>query len=114
VPAGVTAVIWVASTLSTLVAATLPIVTPNEGPATNSVPVIVTAVPPDVGPEVGEMVPKVGAAVTGITNTITNSSVIMAINFQFFRTLTFIFLPPPFYSNDMICIVDRPSAFFHC
>ena len=61
VPAGVTAVIWVASTLTTLDAATLPIVTPNEPPDTKFEPVIVTGVPPAVGPELGKMVLNVGA-----------------------------------------------------
>jgi hypothetical protein len=110
----VTAVICESSSQETLIAATPPIVTPNEPPETKFVPVIVTGVPPAVGPELGIMVLNVGsAAETGITNIITNSSVIMAINFQFFRPPMFISLLPPFYPNDMICIVGKPLAFFH-
>jgi hypothetical protein len=57
-PAGVTAVIEVAETHTTLVAATPPIVT--VGPARKLVPVIVTAVPPAVVPLVTEIDVNVG------------------------------------------------------
>ena len=57
--AGVVAVIWVGLTTVTAVAAALPkaIVAPARKP----VPLMVTAVPPPVGPLVGEMVAIVGA-----------------------------------------------------
>ena len=61
VPAGVTAVIEVASTTTTLVAATPPIVT-LLAPLKLS-PVIVIAVPPAVVPEVGETLAIVGAGI---------------------------------------------------
>ena len=61
VPAGVTAVIEVASTTNTLVAATPPIVT-LLAPLKLS-PVIVIAVPPAVVPEVGETLAIVGAGI---------------------------------------------------
>lgn len=60
VPTGVTAVIWVDEVQTTFAAAAPPIVTPNEPPDTKSVPAIVTAVSPVVGPEFGEMLVKVG------------------------------------------------------
>ena len=63
VPAGVTAVIIVPSIRITFVAATLPIVTPNEPPSTKFPPMIVTAVPPSIGPEFGVMLVNVGPAV---------------------------------------------------
>jgi hypothetical protein len=63
VPAGVTAVIVVAAVLTTLVAGTPPIFTPNKPPATKFVPVIVIAVPPAIGPAAGATVVIVGAAV---------------------------------------------------
>jgi hypothetical protein len=59
----VTAVIVVAEDLTTLVAGTPPIVTPNKPPATKFVPVRVTAVPPATGPAAGAIVVKVGAEV---------------------------------------------------
>jgi len=58
--AGVVAVIEVALTTTTLVAALPPIVT--VAPAAKPVPLIVTAVPPAAGPEVGAMLLTVGAA----------------------------------------------------
>ena len=61
--AGVTAVIWVALTLTTLVAGAPPMVTPNEPPETKLEPVIVTGVPPAIGPEGGAMLVNVGPAV---------------------------------------------------
>ncbi len=60
VPAGVTAVIEVASTTTTLVAATPPIVT-LVAPV-KFVPVMVIAVPPANGPEDGLTLAMVGAA----------------------------------------------------
>lgn len=60
VPAGVIAVIEVAFTKVTLVAAALPIVT--EAPLAKPVPVIVTAVPPASGPEDGEILATVTVA----------------------------------------------------
>ena len=59
VPAGVTAVIDVALTTTTLVAATPPTVTLLA--PVKFVPVIVKAVPPNVEPDVGEMLAMVGA-----------------------------------------------------
>ena len=52
-PAGVVAVICVALTTTTLVAAATPKVT--VAPVAKLVPVIVTAVPPAVGPSFGEI-----------------------------------------------------------
>ena len=63
VPAGVIAAIWVASVTLTPVAGVPPIVTPSELPATKSDPVIVTAVPPSVVPDAGEMLVKTGGAI---------------------------------------------------
>jgi hypothetical protein len=57
-PAGVLAVIWVALTTTTLVAAVAPNVT--VAPVAKFVPVIVTAVPPAVGPPIGETLVTVG------------------------------------------------------
>ena len=57
---GVTAVIEVAETKTTLVAATPPMVTVI--PLTNPVPEIVTAVPPANGPPDGDTDATVGAA----------------------------------------------------
>jgi hypothetical protein len=59
-PAGVVAVIVVALTTTTLVAAVLPNVT--VAPAAKLVPVIVTAVPPEVDPVFGETLLTVGGA----------------------------------------------------
>ena len=59
-PAGVVAVIVVLFTTATLVAATLPNVT--VAPAAKFVPVIVTAVPPAVGPLFGDTLLTVGGA----------------------------------------------------
>jgi hypothetical protein len=59
-PAGVTAVIEVDETTVTLVAAVPPIVTPVA--PVKPVPVIVTDVPPAVGPELGEIALTVGGA----------------------------------------------------
>jgi hypothetical protein len=59
-PAGVTAVSCVVLTTFTEVAATPPIET--ETGDQKSVPVIVTVVPPEAGPEFGEMPVTVGAA----------------------------------------------------
>ena len=59
VPAGVVAVIWVALTTTTLVAAAVPNVT--VAPAAKLVPVMVTAVPPAVEPVFGDTVVTVGA-----------------------------------------------------
>ena len=64
-PAGVTAVIEVASTTTTLVAATPPTVTLLA--PVKLVPVMVIAVPPAVVPEVGETLAIVGAGI-GTTN----------------------------------------------
>jgi hypothetical protein len=58
--AGVVAVIVVAFTTTTFVAAVPPNVTP--APAAKFVPVIVTAVPPDVGPVFGDTLLTVGGA----------------------------------------------------
>jgi len=60
VPAGVTAVIEVEDTTVTEVAAAPPMVTPVA--PVKLVPVIVTLVPPAVGPELGEIAVTVGAA----------------------------------------------------
>jgi hypothetical protein len=60
VPAGVVAVILVLLTTTTLVAAALPNVT--VAPLAKLVPVIVTAVPPEVDPLFGETLLTVGAA----------------------------------------------------
>jgi len=57
--AGVTAVMVVLLVTLTLVAADPPIVT--DAPETKLVPVIVTEVPPVVGPDVGDMPETVGA-----------------------------------------------------
>jgi len=57
-PAGVVAVICVALTTTTLVAAAPPNVT--VAPVAKSVPVIVTAVPPTVGPLFGDTLLTVG------------------------------------------------------
>jgi hypothetical protein len=57
-PAGVVAVIWVELTTVTAVAAALPKV--MVAPARKPFPVRVTAVPPPVGPLVGEMPLRVG------------------------------------------------------
>jgi hypothetical protein len=57
-PAGVVAVIVVALTTTTLAAAVLPNVT--VAPAAKFVPVIVTAVPPEVDPVFGETLLTVG------------------------------------------------------
>lgn len=65
VPAGVTAVMWVASTKVTLVAAAPPTVTAREPPETKFVPVIVTVVPPAIGPVAGVMLVNVKSAVAG-------------------------------------------------
>jgi hypothetical protein len=59
VPAGVTAVIEVGLTTLTPVAATPPIVTVT--PLTKPVPVIVTEVPPAIGPKVGDILVTVTA-----------------------------------------------------
>jgi hypothetical protein len=59
-PAGVTAVIEVAETMVTLVAAAPPIVTAVA--PVKPVPVMVTDVPPAVGPEFGEIAVTVGGA----------------------------------------------------
>ena len=64
VPAGAVAVIWVALLTVTLVAAFEPKLT--EAPLTKFVPVIVTMVPPVVGPAVGLMLVTVGAGVVGV------------------------------------------------
>jgi hypothetical protein len=64
-PAGVTAVIEVGETTVKLVAAAPPIVT--AAAPVKSVPVIVTEVPPPVGPEFGEMLVTVGPT-AGTTN----------------------------------------------
>ena len=61
IPAGVSAVIEVALTTTTLVAATPPTVT-LDAPV-RFVPVIVIAVPPEVDPDVGETEDTVGAGV---------------------------------------------------
>ena len=58
VPAGVVAVIWVALTTTTFVAAAVPKVT--VAPEAKLVPVIVTAVPPAVGPPCGDTLLTVG------------------------------------------------------
>jgi hypothetical protein len=58
VPAGVVAVIWVALTTTTFVAAAVPKVT--VAPETNLEPEMVTAVPPAVGPLFGEALLTVG------------------------------------------------------
>jgi len=63
-PAGVLAVIWVALTTTTLVAAVAPNVT--VAPVAKFVPVIVTAVPPAVGPPMGEIL--VTAGITAYVN----------------------------------------------
>jgi hypothetical protein len=60
VPAGVVAVIWVALTTTTLVAAVAPNVT--VAPVAKFVPVIVTAVPPAIGPLFGDTLVTVGKA----------------------------------------------------
>jgi hypothetical protein len=60
-PAGVVAVMVVLFTTATLVAAVLPNVT--VAPAAKLVPVIVTAVPPVVGPLFGDTPVTVGAAI---------------------------------------------------
>jgi hypothetical protein len=60
-PAGVAAVIVVLLTTTTLVAAVLPNVT--EAPAAKFVPVIVTAVPPEVDPLFGLTLLTVGCAI---------------------------------------------------
>jgi hypothetical protein len=65
-PAGVVAVMDVALTTETLVAATPPIVTPVA--PVNPVPVIVTAVPPAVVPLVGVREVTVGAGVTYVNS----------------------------------------------
>jgi hypothetical protein len=57
-PAGVVAIIWVELATVIAVAAALPKVTVS--PAAKPVPLIVTAVPPDVGPLAGEMLLRVG------------------------------------------------------
>jgi hypothetical protein len=62
VPAGVTAVILVGETTTTLAAATPPTVT-LDAPV-RFVPVIVIAVPPNVDPDVGETEDTVGAGAT--------------------------------------------------
>jgi len=59
VPAGVTAVIVVADTTVTEVAAAPPIVTPVA--PVKLAPVIVTPVPPEIGPVLGEIAATVGA-----------------------------------------------------
>ena len=61
VPGGVMAVIRVAFVTLTPVAAAPPMVTPSESPVTKSVPVMITAVPPDAGPEAGVMLVNAGA-----------------------------------------------------
>jgi hypothetical protein len=58
-PAGVVAVIWVALTTTTLVAAAVPNVT--VAPVAKFVPVMVTAVPPAVDPVFGDTLLTVGA-----------------------------------------------------
>ena len=60
-PAGVVAVIWVALTTATLVAAAAPNVT--VAPVAKFVPVIVTAVPPAVEPLFGDTLVTVGGDV---------------------------------------------------
>jgi hypothetical protein len=57
-PAGVVAVIWVALAITTLVAAVAPNVT--VAPVAKFAPVIVTAVPPAVGPAFGDTLVTVG------------------------------------------------------
>jgi hypothetical protein len=64
VPAPVVAVIEVAETTWTPVAATPPIVT--VAPAAKLVPVMVTLVPPASGPRVGEMAATVGAGIADV------------------------------------------------
>jgi hypothetical protein len=59
-PAGVVAVMVVLFTTVTLVAAVPPIVTP--APVAKLAPVMVTAVPPTAGPELGLMVVTAGPA----------------------------------------------------
>ena len=59
-PAGVVAVIELLLTTTTLVAAALPNVT--VAPAAKFVPVIVTPVPPDVSPALGDTLVTVGGA----------------------------------------------------
>ena len=66
VPTGVTAVIWVAEVLITVVATAPPIVTLNAPPEAKFVPVIVTGVPPAIWPYAGEMLVNVGAAPGGL------------------------------------------------
>ena len=60
VPAGDVAVIWVAELTVKVVAAVAPKITAVA--PVNPVPVIVTVVPPDVGPDVGEIEVAAGAA----------------------------------------------------
>jgi hypothetical protein len=60
-PAGVVAVIWVALTTATLVAAAAPNVT--VAPVAKFVPVIVTAIPPAVEPLFGDTLVTVGGDV---------------------------------------------------
>jgi hypothetical protein len=60
-PAGVVAVIWVPLTTTTLVAAVPPTVT--VAPVAKFVPVIVTGVPPPVGPLFGDTAVTVGGRV---------------------------------------------------
>ena len=59
-PAGVVAVIWVALTTTTLVAAAVPKLT--VAPLAKFVPVMVTIVPPAAGPIFGETLVTVGGA----------------------------------------------------
>ena len=60
VPAGDVAVIWVAELTVKVVAAVAPKITAVA--PVNPVPLMVTVVPPDPGPEVGEIDVTVGAA----------------------------------------------------
>jgi hypothetical protein len=62
-PAGVVAVIRVELTTLTAFAAALPKV--MVAPARKPVPVMVTAVPPAVGPLAGETPPRVGEVIAG-------------------------------------------------
>ena len=62
-PAGVVAVIWLGLTTVTAVAAALPKLI--VAPARKFVPLMVTAVPPPVGPLVGEMLVSVGGGAGG-------------------------------------------------
>jgi hypothetical protein len=70
-PGAVTALIVVAFTTTVLDACTLPMVT--KAPAAKFVPTMVSAVPPVVGPELGETLVIVGVAGGGSVSTFTSS-----------------------------------------